>query len=247
MVSRRTSSLFLALAASAVVASGCGTTEREADLQNGKRLYTGQLADGQSKPTDNYQPCGACHALARANASGTAGPDLDAAFAQAREDGMTKATIEGVVVDQIAHPRRGSAMPANLVEGDDAQDVAAYIATVAAQPGEDKGQLAAIGGGCDEPPIAAKGTTLTIPACETGALSFLSKEATAPAGQVEIVMPNPSPIQHDIALKGDGKGPVVGTGGESKFTADLKPGEYEYFCSVPGHEAGGMKGTLTVK
>ena len=232
--------------AAAVAVAGCGTEEREPDLANGKRLYVGQLAEGQEKPSANYQPCGACHALARAGASGTAGPDLDAAFAQAREDGMTKATVEGVVHGQIKSPRRGSTMPAELVTGDDATDVAAYVAEVAAQPGEDKGQLAAIGGGCDEPPIAAKGTTLTIPACETGALAFLSKEATAPPGQIEIVMPNPSPIQHDIGLKGDGKGAVVGTGGESKFTADLKPGEYVYYCSVPGHEAGGMKGTLTV-
>ena len=233
--------------AAAVAVAGCGTKEREPDLANGKRLYVGQLAEGQKKPSANYQPCGACHALARAGTTGTAGPDLDAAFAQAREDGMTKGTVEGVVHGQIQSPRRGSAMPAELVTGDDATDVAAYVAEVAAQPGEDQGQLAAIGGGCDEPPIAAKGTTLTIPACETGALAFLSKQATAPAGQVEIVMPNPSPVQHDIGLKGDGKGSVVGTGGESKFTADLKPGEYEYYCSVPGHEAGGMKGTLTVK
>jgi plastocyanin len=247
MVSRRISSIFLAAAACAVVASGCSTETREPDLENGKRLYTGQLAEGQKKPTANYQPCGACHALARANASGTAGPSLDAAFAQARADGMTDATIEGVTLGQIDSPRKGSTMPADLVTGDDAKDVAAYISEVAAEPGEDKGQLAAIGGGCDEPPIAAKGTTLTIPACDTGALAFLSKEATAPAGQLEVVMPNPSPIQHDIGIKGGEKGAVVGTGGESKFTADLDPGTYEYYCSVPGHEAGGMVGTLTVE
>jgi uncharacterized cupredoxin-like copper-binding protein len=27
----------------------------------------------------------------------------------------------------------------------------------------------------------------------------------------------------------------------------LKPGSYEFYCQVPGHEAAGMKGTLTVK
>jgi uncharacterized cupredoxin-like copper-binding protein len=64
---------------------------------------------------------------------------------------------------------------------------------------------------------------------------------------VEIVMPNPSPLQHDIALQGDGKGPVVGTGGTSRFSATLKPGKYEFLCTVPGHADGGMKGTLTVK
>ncbi len=180
MVSRRRISIPLAVAAFvAVLASGCGNT-READLENGKRLYTGQLADGQKKPTANYQPCGACHALARANAAGTAGPSLDSAFSQARTDGMTSSTFEGVVLGQIKHPRRGSIMPADLVEGDDAEDVAAYVAKVAGEPGEDKGQLAAIGGGCKGDPIAAKGGTLTIPACDTGALAFASAEATVP-------------------------------------------------------------------
>jgi len=247
MVSRWRSTFVLAVAALAVVASGCGD-KRDPDLENGKRLYTGSVPKQYKKDHKQYQPCSACHALARAKATVSGpGPDLDAAFVQARKDGMTSATIEGVVADQINTPRRGSLMRPDLVTGDDARDVAAYIGRVAGQPGEDKGQLASIGGGCEGEPIAAKGTTLTIAACETGALAFASAEATAPAGKVEIVMPNPSPIQHDIGLKGDGKGPVVGTGGQSKFTADLKPGEYEYFCSVPGHEGGGMKGTLTVK
>jgi plastocyanin/cytochrome c551/c552 len=238
--------IVLALAASAALAA-CGTEKHEADLANGKRLYTGQLQDPKKKPTANYQACGNCHALARADSSSTTGPSLDAAFAQARKDGMTTATIEGVVRGQILHPRKASIMPAGLVEGDDATDVAAYVAQVAGQPGDDKGQLASIGGGCkDAKPIAAKGTTLTIPACDVGT-AFASTAATAPAGTIQIVMPNPQPTGHDIGLKGDGKGAVVTQGGESKFTADLKPGKYEYYCSVPGHEAGGMKGTLTVK
>jgi len=249
MVSRRRSSIFLASAALAAAAAvaGCSAGSREPDLENGKRLYTGQLAEGQKKPSEKYQPCGSCHALARAGSSGTAGPDLDAAFAQARRDGMTAATIEGVVHGQIDAPRVNSTMPAELVRGDDARDVSAYVAQVAGQSGEDKGALAAIGGGCDEPPIAAKGGKLTIPACDTGALAFLSPQASAPAGSVELVMPNPSPVQHNIAIKGGDAGEVVGTGGESRVQADLKAGKYEYYCSVPGHEAGGMKGTLTVK
>jgi len=246
MVSRRSISIVLALAATAVLAA-CGTEKHEVDLVNGKRLYTGQLQDPKKKPTANYQACGSCHALARANSSATAGPSLDAAFAQARKDGMTTATVEGVVHGQIKSPRRGSIMPANLVEGDDAADVAAYVAQVAGQPGDDQGVLASIGGGCkDAKPIAAKGTTLTIPACDVG-LAFESAQATAPAGSIQIAMPNPQSTGHDIGIKGGSKGPVVGQGGESKFTADLKPGKYEYYCSVPGHEAGGMKGTLTVK
>ena len=39
----------------------------------------------------------------------------------------------------------------------------------------------------------------------------------------------------------------MGTGGTSKLSATLQPGTYEFLCTVPGHEEGGMKGELTVK
>jgi len=122
--------LSAALALSALVLlAGCG--KREPDLVNGKALFV--------------ERCGACHALKRAGTQGTTGPSLDAAFAQARRDGMDADTIAGVVRYQIAHPRRGSAMPANLVTGRDAEDVAAYVAHVAAVRGEDQGLLAQAG------------------------------------------------------------------------------------------------------
>jgi mono/diheme cytochrome c family protein len=87
------------------------------------------------------EKCGACHALERAGTGGTAGPDLDAAFRRARADGLGADTIAGVVEQQILHPGRGSRMPAGLVTGDDAQNVAAYVAKVAAVPGRDRGRL----------------------------------------------------------------------------------------------------------
>jgi uncharacterized cupredoxin-like copper-binding protein len=63
-------------------------------------------------------------------------------------------------------------------------------------------------------------------------------------------MTNPAGVPHDVSLRGNGvdeHGEVVEKGGESKVTADLQPGlSYEYYCSVPGHEQGGMKGTLQV-
>jgi azurin len=34
---------------------------------------------------------------------------------------------------------------------------------------------------------------------------------------------------------------------EVTFTAPAKPGTYTFVCTFPGHFAGGMKGTLTVK
>jgi mono/diheme cytochrome c family protein len=227
------------------LAGGCGN-KQDADLPNGKRLYTGQLAKGQ-KAGSGYQPCGSCHTLARANTKGTQGPDLDNAFIAARQDGMNDRTIQGVIEDQIAHPRRSSIMPAGIVTGDDARDVAAYIASVAGVPGKDQGQLASIGTVQNTKPIAAQNGGLTIGADPTGALAFASTQATATAGALDIKMPNPSTVTHDIAIKGGPTGPRVGKGGTSEIKVDLKPGKYELYCTVPGHEAAGMKATLTVK
>ena len=244
---RRISSILVAIAALALalVAAGCGN-KQNADLENGKRLFTGQLAKGQ-KTGDNYQPCGSCHTLARAGTKGTQGPNLDLAFLAARQDGMNDRTFQGVVEDQIAHPLRDSIMPAGIVTGDDSTDVAAYVAAVAGNPGKDQGQLASIGTKQNTKPIIAKGGTLTIGADPTGALAFASTKAAAAAGALDIKMPNPSTVTHDIAIKGGPTGPRVGHGGTSEIKADLKPGTYELYCTVPGHEAGGMKATLTVK
>jgi mono/diheme cytochrome c family protein len=224
----------LLAAGATLLAAGCGGDE--ADLANGKKLFAGE---GQ---------CGSCHALNRAGTKGSVGPDLDKSFAQLVSDGMGRTTIEGTVRNQIAHPRRASAMKPGLVTGEDARDVAAYVAYAAARPGKDSGVLAAAAQPKKGPPIAAKAGTLTIPTDPTGALAYVSDKANAPAGPVTFTSPNESPIQHNIALKPGGPmGPVVGTGGKSTFKVTLKPGNYTFYCSVPGHEAGGMKGTLTVK
>jgi plastocyanin len=229
------SPLALAAAALAVVVGGCGHSSQP-DLVKGKTLFIGKGT------------CGSCHALARANTKGAVGPDLDDAFANARASGMTDNTIKGVVRDQISHVRRGSLMPKNLVKGQDALDVAAYVAAVAGKSGKDVGALANVGGGGGNgPPAVEKAGLLTIAADPTGALAFVTRKATAQPGKVTISMPNKSPIQHNIAIQGDGAGPDVGTGGDSKFTTTLKPGTFTFLCEVPGHAAAGMKGTLTVK
>jgi uncharacterized cupredoxin-like copper-binding protein len=43
------------------------------------------------------------------------------------------------------------------------------------------------------------------------------------------------------------EGPVVNNGGVSEIEVDVQPGEYTFYCSVPGHREGGMEGTLTVE
>jgi len=114
----------LGLAATLAVA-GCDLQEN-ADLDNGRELFTAQ--------------CGTCHALAEAGTTAQVGPDLDATFADARSNGFDSDTVEGVVESQIANPRftdpeDPTYMPADIVSGDDARDVAAYVGSVAGVPG----------------------------------------------------------------------------------------------------------------
>jgi mono/diheme cytochrome c family protein len=119
----------LSAVALALPLSACGRDEP--DLSNGKAQFV--------------QTCGSCHALSRAGTQGQTGPDLDAAFRGGLRVGMDRETVEGVVRDQISNVRRSSAMPANLVTGDDARDVAAYVAFATDKPGEDEGALAQAG------------------------------------------------------------------------------------------------------
>jgi plastocyanin len=97
---------------------------------------------------------------------------------------------------------------------------------------------------------AVRGTTLEVAADAGGQLRFDKKLLATNAGPVTIIMDNPSPLPHNISLEGNGvdkRGPTVGNAGTSKITVDLKPGRYTYYCSVPGHRAGGMVGTLIIK
>jgi plastocyanin len=93
-------------------------------------------------------------------------------------------------------------------------------------------------------------SNLKVDADPSGALKFDKDKLSAKAGTVTITMDNPSSVPHAIAVEGNGvdkDGKTVNKGGVSTVTADLKPGTYEFYCPVPGHREGGMKGTLTVK
>jgi mono/diheme cytochrome c family protein len=108
-----------------LTASGCGVAQT-GDTDRGRQLFV--------------LKCGSCHTLTEAATRGAQGPDLDAAFAQARAEGMDPDTIAGVVKAQVDNPRPSTSnpstsMPAHLVSGDDLEDVAAYVASVAGVPG----------------------------------------------------------------------------------------------------------------
>jgi plastocyanin len=93
--------------------------------------------------------------------------------------------------------------------------------------------------------------SLAITAAADGSFAFDEKSLDAKAGPVEVNFSNPASLSHDVVIT-DSKGTEVGktdliSKSKASFTADLKPGTYTFFCDVPGHEEGGMKGTLTVK
>ena len=95
------------------------------------------------------------------------------------------------------------------------------------------------------------GEELKISADPSGALKFDKTELEAKAGQVSIVMDNPSSVPHAVGIEGNGvdeDGETVMQGEKSTAgPVDLKAGSYTFYCPVDGHEASGMKGTLTVK
>jgi mono/diheme cytochrome c family protein len=139
----RVGALGAGLAAAALLAAGCGyggaanAGGQQPDTQSGQQLFT--------------TSCGTCHTLSAAGTSGNIGPNLDNAFAADVQEGYPQSVIENVVLDQI---RLGSGpiatyttvkngkgltpqtpMPANILKGQDALDVAAYVASVAGQSG----------------------------------------------------------------------------------------------------------------
>jgi cbb3-type cytochrome c oxidase subunit III len=116
----------------ALLLAGCGTGGKavsHADQANGQKLF-------QAK-------CAGCHTLAAAGASGTVGPNLDDAFRADKQQHFKDSTIQNVVLVQIRQP--SPPMPANLVKGENAQDVAAFVAAAAGTGNASTGSPASLG------------------------------------------------------------------------------------------------------
>src|SRR5687768_5692977 len=202
-------------AAAGLLFGGCGLTDPGENVVNGKTLFV--------------QECGSCHVLQRAGTTGVTGPNLDAAFGRARIDGFGESTFQGMVHKQIVAPARTRQMdpktgkllplmPPDLVKGDDAEDVAAYVASAVGKAGEDGGALALVGAAKAEGTARARRGVLEIPADPGGAMAFVFAEAQARAGEIQFRSPNDSSVDHNIAIEGDGideRGPVVKDGGVS--------------------------------
>jgi len=97
---------------------------------------------------------------------------------------------------------------------------------------------------------SAGSAALDIEAASSG-LAYATDTASAKAGKVTVNFTNPQPLTHDVAIE-DSSGKTIGkteliAEGSDSAVVDLKPGEYTFYCSVPGHREAGMEGTLTVK
>jgi plastocyanin len=97
---------------------------------------------------------------------------------------------------------------------------------------------------------AGSAAVLDLEAASSG-LAYASDSAEAKAGKVTLNFTNPQALTHDAAIEDSGgktigKSELIAEGSDST-TVDLKPGEYTFYCTVPGHREAGMEGALTVK
>ena len=199
----------------AVSLGGCALKHATANMVTGKQLFASN--------------CGSCHTLSHANTTGSVGPNLDDSFRQDRVDGVKSASIEGLVDYWIQYPNTQGVMPARLVKGQDAQDVAAYVAAVAAVPGQDTGALAAAVAQKVNPTPAVGKTIFT------GVGSCGSCHTLSAAGTTGTVGPNLNTLKQACATAASQK--VRGTTLQKCIeTAITNP--YAYL--PPGYSAGIM-------
>jgi uncharacterized cupredoxin-like copper-binding protein len=94
-------------------------------------------------------------------------------------------------------------------------------------------------------------STLRISADPGGDLKFDKSSLSAKAGEVTIVMKNPSSATapHAVEIEGQGveeESETVEPGGTARVSATVEPGTYEFYCPVGNHADAGMEGELTV-
>jgi mono/diheme cytochrome c family protein len=225
------------LAAVAILAAGCGTggvasAGGRPDTQSGQQLFTSN--------------CGSCHTLAAAGTSGTIGPNLDNAFAASVKQGYPQSSIENVVLDQIRlgsgqidpyttskdfvnnclPPRSAkcyaTTMPANIVTGQDAIDVAAYVASVAGQGGF------STGGGFAS--LGTDGAAIFKGAGCAGCHTLKAAGATGTTGpNLDQLKPSTAIVAHQV---------MVGGGLMPAFQGKLSPAQIQAVANYVSSNAG---------
>jgi mono/diheme cytochrome c family protein len=217
---------FALLAGVLVAVSGCGTTS--ANVERGRILFV--------------QKCGTCHTLAQAGTSAQVGPDLDDAFASAREIGETGDTVEGIVSAQVESPRpvndnSAVSMPPDIVEGQDLVDVAAYVGMYAGVPGAappkvpgGPGAQVFVSGGC--------GSCHTLAAAKTGGMVGPNLDEVLPGQSLAQIHEDIADPNKDIA-KGYPPNVMPATYAQTLSPKELEDVVQYLFESTSGGKASG--------
>ena len=93
---------------------------------------------------------------------------------------------------------------------------------------------------------AAKATTITVTAGKPTEFHFTLSKSSVAKGSVTFKIANKGKLAHDFKIAGK-KSPMIQPGKSATLKVTLKSGKLKYECTVPGHAAAGMRGTLTVK
>ena len=97
-----------------------------------------------------------------------------------------------------------------------------------------------------ETTTSAKPAETKVPVSETE-FKITTASTDLKAGEITFEVKNDGKIPHDLAIKGTSdKTELIPAGGTAELKVTLKAGKYELYCSVPGHEAAGMKLNITV-
>ena len=90
------------------------------------------------------------------------------------------------------------------------------------------------------------GTSVTVTSGKPVEFKFTLSKMSVPHGSVTFTITNKGALAHDFSINGK-KTAQIPTGKSTTLTVTFaKAGKYAYMCTVPGHAAAGMKGTLTV-
>jgi cytochrome c6 len=195
-------------------------------VAHGKELFLATTSKGLS--------CASCHTLADAKSTGTTGPNLDDAFSSDKQQGFSEQTMADIVRGQIAYPDPKGAMPANLYQGQDARDIALYVAQCSANPN--------CGVVAEKPaPATTTGATTTTSAAPNGKQVFETagckgchtlKDAGATGNvgpNLDTLKPSEATVAHQVETGGGAMPSFKGTLSPAQIQAVAK-----YVSSVAG-------------
>ena len=215
--------------------------------------------------------CVVCHTVRGTNASGDLGPDLTHLASRRTLAAGTLENNRGNLAGWILDPQSikpGNLMPATNLAPDQLHAILDYLeslgpgeTTPASPSAEATPEEEATPAAEEATPSAAEQATpeeggatadeepQTEITVEMVDIDFNPNEFTIAANtDVTIILPNLGDLPHNFHIDElDIHSEDVEPGGETTITINAEPGEYTFYCSIPGHREAGMEGTLIVE